>query len=247
MDVTCIFCRGPADRDRVEHILPESLGGKEWACLPPGLVCSGCNQYFGAKVEAGALDSFPFLPFRLLLGIPTKHRKSPRMLTTLGVLRAGHRPGTLGIEPANDRLERGIADGAITQLRILAEPAKPQLVCRLLLKMALELVAVESHSEALSSKFDEAREFARRPRRGQRWWFMTVCDHPRLFQRFRFGVSSAAWIDGVSLSTVEEHGVEVFHLRLLDMSLITPLDPIMQPGGDFLGNEPEWRVFNVSV
>lgn len=245
--MSCIFCSGTVDASCEEHVLPESLGGKEWACLPSGLVCAKCNQYFGAKVEAQALSSFPLLPFRLLLGIPTKKRKAPALETHLGMLRSGISPGTLGLDPANNSIERRVNGGEITQIRILAEPTEPLAVCRLLLKMGLEVLANDSPDAARSSKFDAARTFARSPQGNQQWWFLVACDHTRLFARFREGVSAAAWAKGVSLSISQEQGAAVFHLRLLDMSLITPLEPKFQPSDELRNNEPDWRLFEVSA
>lgn len=241
----CIFCEGNADASPEEHILPESLGGKKWACLPAGLVCGKCNQYFGSKVEAPALNSFPFLPFRLLLGIPTKRGRAPFLKTTLGTVRSGLSPGTLGLDPDNVNIEHSLAKGEITQIRILAEPTDPLAVCRLLLKMGLEVVARDSPDEAHTPRFDAARSFARKPQANQRWWFLVACDYPRLFARFKEGISVSEWVSGVSLSTVEQGRADIFHLRLLEMSLITPLEPQVAPGKDLRMNEPEWQLFEV--
>jgi hypothetical protein len=242
--MTCIFCKEPADASRVEHILPESLGGKGWACLPEGLVCAKCNQYFGSKVEAPALGSYPFLPFRLLLGIPTKHRKATFMQSTLGTLRSCPTPGIIGLDPSSSALE--IRLGEITQVRILAEPTEPLAVCRLLLKMGVEVIARDNPSDARSTRYDAARAFARSPQTIQHWWFLIACDHSRLFARFKDGVSKADWGNGVSLSTIDIGGAEMFHLRLLEMSLFTPLEPAIYPAPDLGKNEPEWQLYEVN-
>lgn len=243
--MTCIFCRKPADTARVEHILPESLGGGDWACLPRGLVCGACNQYFGAKVEAPALGSFPFLPFRVLLGIRTKRNRAPTLESALGLVRGSPIPRTLGLDPRNDEIETGVRDGTITQVRILAEPTEPVAVCRLLLKMGLEFIAANSVADALSPRFDAARAFARSPQRSSRWWFLIVCDHHRLFRSFKEGISVREWADGVSLSTTTHKDVEVFHLKLLDMSIITPLEHGIAPSPELRSNEPDRRLFEV--
>lgn len=243
---SCIFCREPAAGRRVEHILPESLGGKDWATLPPGVVCDGCNQYFGSKVEGPALNSFPFSPFRLLLGIATKKGRRPKMGSALGVLRSGPQ-GTLDIEPRNAATAEAIASGRISQLRIPAVPTEPVAVCRLLLKMALEVVADASKEDALSQRFNEAREFARAPAKGAQWWFLIATDHTKLFERFRRGVSYGEWLRNVHLSISEVEGEDVFHLKLLDLSLITPVRPVFEPAPDLADNEPEWIVHSVEV
>lgn len=138
--MSCIFCRRKAEGSTLSHILPASLGGEEWACLPDGLVCSRCNQYFGEKVENYALGSFPFLPFRLMLGIPTRKGKAPAMKTHLGMLRSGPFPGQIGIDPITPEVEASINSGSTSQLRILAEPSEPLAVCRMLVNSALLLI-----------------------------------------------------------------------------------------------------------
>jgi hypothetical protein len=244
MERTCVFCRQPATGSRVEHILPESLGGKDWATLPPGIVCDPCNQYFGSKVERLALGSFPFLAFRLLLGIPTKRGRSPQMESHLGRLSSGP-AGSIHIDAADESTARGIASGEISQVRIPAVPMEPLAVCRMLLKMGIEVIASNSHADALDGRLDAARLFARSPAKGAAWWFMITTDHDRLFRRFLDGVTYADWVDGISMSTVDVEGEDVFHLRLLDMSLITPLRPVFEPAPELAQNEPEWTVHPV--
>jgi hypothetical protein len=70
----CIFCESESNSfDRIEHLIPEALGGE--IILPSGLVCDNCNNYFGRHVEKKALNS-PTLSFmRTLLGIPNKRGK----------------------------------------------------------------------------------------------------------------------------------------------------------------------------
>lgn len=248
--VSCIFCLKSFDDRTIEHILPESLGGKEWACLSEGLVCGKCNQYFGAKVEPLALGSFPFLPFRLMLGIPTKKGAAPKMDTQYGTLRGSPLPGHIGIDPSSRR--EGIAAGTITTMRIIAEPSEPVAVCRFLLKMALEVLAQDSADDARSTHYDDARRFARSPARGAQWWFLLHIDHTALFEKFRRGISRRDWADGVSLRVAEYAAgdgrvVEVFHLSLLDMSLVAPMHAhILPPELDNLP-EPEYRLFRVKV
>lgn len=114
--MSCIFCKEEVSSEHEEHILPESLGGKDWAVLPEGLVCEKCNQYFGAKVESPALSSFLFLPFRLFLQIPTKKDKAPRQQVTIGEIMSSGIPGMVGANPRDDEIETGIREGNVTQM-----------------------------------------------------------------------------------------------------------------------------------
>jgi len=243
--MSCIFCRDSVSEEKIEHILPESLGGKDWACLPPGLVCGSCNQYFGSKVESLALGSFPFLPFRLMLGIPTKKGKSAKMKIHLGELKASFLSGLIGIEPDSKDIECAIEKGRITQFRLLAEPTEPIAICRLLLKMAIEIIAIDSKEEALSEKYDAARTFARAPKRNSKWWFLIHTDHKELFNKFKFGVSYSEWIKNIELRVSEIGGAEMFVLKLLDITIMAPLMENIIPHNLDELPEPEYRLFEV--
>jgi len=241
----CIFCKRSTHGASVSHILPASLGGEQWACLPDGLVCSKCNQYFGEKVESKALASFPFLPFRLLLGIPTKKGKAPTLRTHVGTLRAAGSAGHIGIDPCSSEMDTALNAGKISQFRILAEPTEPLPVARMLVKMGLEVVAVDSNDDAHDPKFDSARRFARSPERGTKWWWFLKIDHEGLFEKFRSGITPQQWQQGVSLSVHQLPKFEAFRLQLLDMVIFTPLDVRVAPPDMSEFPEPDNRIFEV--
>lgn len=242
--MTCIFCQNLVTGSSISHILPASLGGGTWACLPPGIVCDRCNWYFGKEVESRALASFPFLPLRVLLGIPTRKGSPPHMGTPLGTVRATVQPGTLGLDPATPAVEEALLNGRITELDIIAEPTEPAAVCRMLVKMGLEALASDLPDYARSPTFDSARDFARRPARGSSWWFLMHTDHPALFSRFRRGVSRAAWASRVNLSIQGSGEVILFRLQFLDVVIITPLDSRILPPCMDSFPEPEYRLFH---
>lgn len=101
---------------------------------------------------------------------------------------------------------------------------------------------------ARSERYDAARRFARSPARGQEWWwYFESCDYEQLGRRFLRGVTRDEWQSGVSLGVYEFAGEEVFHLRLLDLSLMIPLGLRLEPAPELRLNEPEWRVYLVSV
>ena len=243
--MNCIFCDATADGASVSHILPASLGGEQWACLPDGIVCSGCNQYFGEKVESLALGSFPFLPFRLLLGIPTRKGHAPTMQTHLGTVRSSPISGEIGIDPFSPEIQAAIESGRISQLRMLAEPTEPVAVCRMLVKMGIEVVAADSSKDARDNRFDSARTFARFPARGAEWWWFMSTDHERMFAKFRHGITIGDWVHGVSLSVHQFEQFEAFRLQLLDMVIFTPLDARVMPPDMIEFPEPEYRLFHV--
>jgi hypothetical protein len=77
---------------------------------------------------------------RIFLGIPTKKGKPPRTPTWKGTVRATLRPGTIGYGPSPP-FQFAMETGTKTQLRLLAEPVRPEMICRTLLKIGFEVVA----------------------------------------------------------------------------------------------------------
>ena len=238
MDMTsCVFCGKDAANASVEHVLPESLGGDEHLCLPDGLVCSACNQYFGSKVEQLALSSHPFVSWRLMMGVPSKKKKPARVRTVWGEFVGSPGPGLLGAIGRTPEFDVKLQRGDITVGRIPAWVTEPEAICQLLLKMAMEVVAEHDPAEARSQRFDALRDAARRPKSGTSWWFVLHVDSAAHFERFKTGITNQAWVDGVYLETILDQGVELFHLSLLDFHLFTPIEQGVPPP-DMVGMPP---------
>lgn len=240
----CIFCKSTAAPFSTrEHILPESLGGGDWAILPDGLFCDGCQNHFGSSIEQQALEDYPFSFFRVFLGIPTKKLKAPWFSSWEGVLRASPYAGHVGYDPS-PQFERAVADGRKTQMRLIAHPGKPDMVCRALLKMGIEVVAADDQSAVFDGKFDAAREYALRGTKSGDWWYLQHEDMQLVNRYTSHPVSPYEWGENVQLSVVEiEDSAEVFHLKLMWMDLFTPLEARVRPPTDM--PEPEYRVFLV--
>ena len=82
----CIFCKENSDRSKsLEHIIPESLGGKKHT-LPIGVVCDKCNNYFAREVEKPFLENELIKLLRFEQSIESKKGIIP---PTFGVLN-GH-------------------------------------------------------------------------------------------------------------------------------------------------------------
>lgn len=97
----CIFCKSTRRAFTTrEHILPELLGGKDWALLPMGMFCDMCQNLFGSHLEQLALKDYPFSLLRVLFGIPTKKGKAPWVSIGKEALRASSVQGTVGYDPA---------------------------------------------------------------------------------------------------------------------------------------------------
>lgn len=240
----CIFCKtteGPFGTR--EHILPESLGGEEWAILPSGLFCDSCQNRFGSSIEQQALADYPFSMLRVFLGIPTKKGKAPWLDCWEGKIQAGPDLGQVGYEPASPFVA-STNHGTKTQIRILAEPRKPSFVCRTLLKMALETVAARDPDGVFSDKFDEARNYALTGNKTKPWWYLQIENHES-FSRLCSGVPEASDIE-VSLETHHiGDDAEVFLLRLYHLNMICPLEPRIIPPPRNESEEPATRLFVV--
>lgn len=241
----CIFCKDSSGLfETREHILPESLGGGDWGILPDGLFCDACQNRFGSEIEQQALGDYPFSFLRVFLGIPTKKGKGPWFKSWEGTIRASLHPGTFGYDPAPP-FGNATMDGSKTQIRLLAQPLKPDMVCRFLLKMGIEVVASDSADDAFQGKFDDARRFALTGDKIREWWYL---QNERMDEAVRFmtqGVPENEWDQNVRLEVIRmEEEQEMFHLKLLYLDLFTPLTGGVQPEMDGL-EEPEFRLFRV--
>lgn len=240
----CIFCSSDGPFTTIEHILPESLGGGGWAVLSDGLYCDACQNRFGSEIEQQALGDYPFSFLRIFLGIPTKKRKAPWFKSWEGTVRSTLQPGTFGYDPAPP-FEKAIITGKKTQIRLLAHPIRPHMICRFLIKMGLEVVAADNAIDVFGAKFDAARHYALTGHKTQPWWYLQVermRDASRLIMQ---GVSRSDWLQKIKLEVVKlEAQQEIFHLNLLYLDLFTPLTEEVQLDMDGM-EEPEFRLFRV--
>ena len=241
----CIFCKNsPARFTTREHILPESLGGGDWAVLPDGIYCDECQNRFGSEIEQQALADYPFSFFRVFLGIPTKKGKTPWFNSWEGTIRASLQPGKFGYDPAPP-FETATTDGTKKQIRLLAHPMKPHMVCRFLIKMGIEVVAADNVVDVFKAKFDSARQYALTGDKTDAWWYIQVERMNEASHILTKGVSESEWFQNVKLEVIRlEEEQEMFHLRLLFLDLFTPLTESVQPEIEGM-EEPEFRLFRV--
>jgi len=233
--VICIFCLCEKEDQRsVEHIIPESLGGGDLAVLPNDTVCDSCNHYFGAKIESKVLRDYPFNVLRLFSGVRTKKKSWAALNHPIGKLKASPYDRIIGLDPSDDETEHRLLAGNRTQFRIIAETENPLLMCRFLLKVALECVARDCLLDALKVKYAEARRFARNPHRGDSWWFMYRHDP----------VADGGQNTKTQAEIVELQGVEMGLITIFGCNFFVPLDPkIVYDAADL--QEPEYRYFLV--
>ncbi|MFA6033129.1 MAG: hypothetical protein WC889_09545 [Myxococcota bacterium] len=136
-------------------------------------------------------------------------------------------------------------NGNKTQIRLLAQPLKPDMVCRFLLKMGIEVVASDNPDDAFHKKFDDARRYAIAGEKTVEWWYL---QNERMAEAARFmtqGVPVNEWEQNVRLEVIRlEKDQEMFHLKLLYLDLFTPLTCGVKPEMEGL-EEPEFRLFRV--
>jgi hypothetical protein len=232
----CVFCGSEGPSDSVAHIIPKSLGGPQSPVGRPGATCDQCNQYFGQKVEEAALRSFPFGIYRVLASIPTKKGKMPATSATLGQISGGGQHGFISIAARSSDAEQGIADGRITQCRVLAEITEPLAVCRLALKVGIEMLAKHYYEVAISPRVAAAREFARRPRRGGEWWAIVWADPAALLAELNSDAPES------EVEVFEHQGCLTSVLRLPGVAVFVPLEEGTEPPPPTQLPEPEYRI-----
>ncbi len=240
----CIFCLSENGQFNTrEHILPESLGGGDWAVLPDGLYCDRCQNRFGSSIEQQALGDYPFSLFRVLMGIPTKRGNAAWLKSWEGILRGSSVPGTIGYDPTTPFLSATMS-GKKTAMRVLAEPLKPSFICRTLLKMGLEVIASDNRDDVFDARFDNARQYALTGDKQGVWWYLQREDEVAASSYIKYGFSVEDWERDVKLETVMiDDDAEVFHLKLLFLDMFVPLEQRIQH--QQLNNlpEPEYRLF----
>lgn len=244
--MTCIFCKSASGPFTTrEHILPESLGGGDWAILPGGLFCDRCQNHFGSSIEQQALADYPFSLFRVLLGIPTKKGKAPWLKSWEGIITGDSHPGLIYYEPSA-LFKEAVEQNRKTVMRILAHPLKPDMICRALLKMGIETIAADNSGAVFDSRFDDARNYALLGHKLGDWWYLQKEDLTAAFHYIKNGITPGDYANNIQIETILiENTVEVFHLRLLYLDLFTPLERGILPPHKKDLPEPEYRLFKV--
>lgn len=127
-----------------------------------------------------------------------------------------------------------IADARLTQLRVLAEVTEPLAVNRMLLKIGIETLAKHFYKVARSERVSAAIDFARRPRRGSKWWSI-LRTNPReiLDQNGR---------DECGIEIRESRDVLVSALTLPGVRATIPLEAGCAPPSEAEYPPPDFRI-----
>ena len=232
MNAKCIFCLSETAKFATdEHILPESLGGKQ--LLPLGLVCDKCQNYFGAKVEKPALAEHPFNVVRLFLAVPSKRKRpisiplegfgtiSPVEMSDGTVLSVDLSSGHLIVKPVPKSLKVGDDIKFDFKYRVKEKRS----ICRALLKMGLETLAKDDRAGVFNPRYEQARRFARCPKRTDRWNYLEYVDWGILAKLLGSKRSYKDEAEHILLTTVKsESGPVVFYLKLYFVEMYVPLE-----------------------
>ena len=196
--------------------------------LPAGVTCDKCNSYFGSKVESEALREFPLNLARLFYSIPTKKGGCIKIEVGEGVLKPSGNSRYLGLDPTEWVSDAHVSTGG--EVRLDAEPSggwrgmtlARGCLCRMLLKMGVELIASEFPERARSSEFAVARETARAPRTGRQWTYH-IAVSPHWHQEITSGLTFNDYLESVELSIRESEWGSAFVLEARGFNLMVPL------------------------
>lgn len=160
----CIFCGSTTNTyERKEHIVPESLGGKD--ILPEGLVCDNCNNYFGREFEKETLDFEDIKFSRALERIPSKRGRTP--VANVKKVTIYSDRNTKPIKIYSPQMTKTISGKGSIHIEFPQSKLGPLL--RLLLKIGLEYFAIEQADDIFEQKFNKAKKVVRCPARGCKW------------------------------------------------------------------------------
>lgn len=245
---SCLFCCSEGPYNTVEHIIPESIGNEE--LILRNEVCDSCQSYFGSEVEQFVLSKTPIGFWRVLLGVPTKKGKLPKIDFTLPSVEKGTIPttssqnddrvsfaaeddGSTSVVIDDPKLVAAINRGEKKKFQFVLTPLHLVQMGRFLGKVGLELTCDTDPVGARETQFDAIRNYARRGIKKEPWPIF----HARVgtLEELETPVSSDDQdLREVVCSEFQLHRVadryEMFSLKVgLDMWVICLNDPYPAP------------------
>lgn len=155
----CVLCGASEQFASREHIVPESLGN-DLLVLAPGWVCDICNNTCSA-FEARVLGRSILGVERCRLGVLTKKQK-PARASLYGIewfSEPTQPKNTLAVEADWSRVPMLLKpDGKLTMALPLHDESNID-VCRLLLKIGVELFSIMARASGQDIDLDQARAF----------------------------------------------------------------------------------------
>lgn len=162
----CLFCRNEDNTfQKIEHIIPESLGNKVYV-LPKGIVCDKCNQYF-SKSEDYFCHHHISSAEKLLYLDKTKKGKPPSLPLQKGEVRK-ERDGRIKFkqsvlpEKAAEQLSiTFLSNDVIIQGSWPLPETDSGKISRFLAKCGIEILYFKEGKLAYEREFDNVRQYAR--------------------------------------------------------------------------------------
>jgi hypothetical protein len=158
------------------------------------------------------------------MAIPTKKKKSAKMVTDLGPISAYKTPGYIRSSFDVRRESPQDADKRLGRISIPASPREPRLVCRALVKIAIGSFANLNSVDVFGKQFDDARQFARFNNPKTKWWYAEHVDLNGMKSALKLG--AAAHKERIRLETMFVDDIPAFfHLKLFFLDILTPIEP----------------------
>lgn len=243
----CIFClseKGSFFKD--EHVIPESLGGD--VIIPRGFVCDNCNSYFGTKIEKEALTISPLAFARALMCVKSKKKRATHFK---GFRFEIHGTGdTPSVEFHPDKAKAAKKYGTGT---LIFPNERMSSLTRLLLKMGLELIAIDNKINVYDPIFDKARNAARTPKKSSMWKIAeTPLPTEYVWESGEDNKGAYAKRTIYAYGLYNHQGMIVFHFQYWRYCFIIPLtDGNLEDAIDILNKEnsavPPFRISYIKL
>jgi len=170
----CIWChrKPPKITFNLNHVLPECVGNENQQTLPPGIVCSSCNSYFGTRVEPVLLDDPIFHVIAVVLSLVDPDDmnvfRDTLFDTTHQPVKPPQRNLNLSTHIAANQINLDVSYEIQGQISREYTPRQLKFLSRAVHKIAFESLAWEIYVKGIknppdlfSSEFEPARLWAR--------------------------------------------------------------------------------------
>lgn len=163
---------------------------------------------------------------RTLLATPTKKGKLAKFVVPEGEIESEGSLGRITYRPVAERVARVRVEGRDSFNLPLEPEAIPErrVLCRFLLKMAIEIIALEPEIDVFAPELDAARQFARAYRPGTSWWYAQGIDGPSAY-RWMTAEPTEEDISGyIHLKLITSpQGTRVFWLQIAFADFLVPI------------------------
>lgn len=253
----CIYC-GSDGPWNTAHIVSDSLFPSSETILPEGIQCSRCNSYLGNAVEQYALKAFPFSTLKFFSAHKNKKGRPPFVELRNGPhsLNVTRDPFVDGIQLVDLNTRLVVAPQSVFAPMVWqTTPDSAVCVVRMLLKMAVESLALCKPEHLRDQRFDAARAAIRDPGMSNGIWSYAVVFSNHQFMKSirRKPIENAQKLSIQHFSAPDEYlahiewsGVQCFVSMLPDVSL-TRILPSCADESRYRSAQLLVRVWDVNV